>query len=164
MEDRFGIRGHLEVYRIKIGGEKEKVYDHHNTINSVLQSTLRNVLISRSVSYGVDAIAAGSVVGGGGTFIFTTFAGTTSSGTSGALIMTSVGSNQAKFSGTLNFGSTVQINAYMLGAGYTPAGAGVINMFTSVYAYDYSLYQGTTSLTFVNGESQIIDWTLQVGA
>lgn len=158
------LMGHLKVYKVGVNGVRELIHEHKNTIGSLMQTNLAAVLISRSVEYGVDAIAWGSFKVAGGTFIDSSWAGTTSSGTQGALIQSAVGSNQAKFSGTFSFSSTKNINFFQLGRGYTAAGAGVSALFTTIYNYDNSLLTGSTALTYNSGEALILDWITQVGS
>ena len=158
------ITGHLRVYKVDAIGQRSLQYERFQTIGSLIQTNLCAVLISRSVEYGVDAIAWGSFKVAGGTFIDSDWAGTTSSGTKGALIQSAVGSNQAKFSGTFSFAATKNINFFQLGRGYTAAAAGISALFTTIYNYDNSLLTGSTALTYNNGEALILDWTTQVGS
>ena len=157
------IKGHIQVWGIR-KGVRTLDYEHKNTIFVTLYTNLRTVMISRSVEYGVDAIAWGSFKAPSGTFIDSSWAGTTSSGTQGALIQSAVGSIQAKFSGTFSFAGQKQLNYFELGRGYTPAAAGVTQLFTSRYAYDQSLLTGSTALTYESGDSFIINWTFTVGS
>ncbi len=157
------IHGHIQVWGIR-QGKKTLDFEYHNTIWPTLQTNLRNVMISRSVEYGVDALAWGSFKGPAGSFIDSDWAGTTSSGTKGAMIQSSVGTNKAKFSGTFTFSTSKLLNYFELGRGYTPAGAGVTQLFTGRYAYDDSLVVATSSIQYDNGDSFIIDWTIQLGS
>lgn len=158
--DAYKLSGYLEVFRLRKGREPELLHSTKNTIYEDLQTNLRNVLISRSVEYGVDAVAWGSYDARGGTFVDSDWAGTTSSGTQGALKMTAVGSNQAKLSGTFNFSSTKLMNYFQVGRGYTPAGAGVDSLFTGLYGYDSSILTGSSSLQYDNGDAFVLNWFL----
>jgi len=160
------IYGHIEVYRClsKDLLDRELVYSRPNAIYITMQTRLRDVLINRSIQYGVDAIAWGSFYNPAGTFVDSDWSGTTSAGTKGALIQSAVGSIQAKFSGTFSFSSTKQINYFQLGQGYQAAGGGISSLFSSLYNYDNSLLTGSTFLTYNNGDSLIVDWTNQMGS
>lgn len=165
-QEHFKIRGHLEVWKLHKGlwSMRELILDKHQTIGTSLHTNLRTVLMSRSVEYGVDAIAWGSFKVAGGTFIDSDYAGTTSTGTKGSLIQSSVGTNQVKFSGTFSFSTTKQVNFWQIGRGYTAAAAGVSALFTTIYAYDNSLLTGSSYVPYDNGDSQIVNWTLQLGS
>jgi hypothetical protein len=156
------LKGNLEVWGVR-NGVRTLDHQEHNAIWVTLQTNLRNVLVNRSVEYGVDAIAWGSFSAPGGTFVDSSWAGTTSSGTQGGMIQSSIGTTKAKFSGTFTFSTTKQINYFELGRGYTAAGAGVSALFTGRYAYDNSLNTGSTWLTYENGDSFVVDWTIQLG-
>lgn len=160
----FNVEGHLEVIKVHRDGRREIIIDKKQTIGTLVITNLRNVLVSRSVEYGVDAIAWGSFKATAGSFIDSDFAGTTGSGTAGALIQSQVGSNQAKFSGTFSFSSSKSVNMWQLGRGYTAAGASVTALFSTIYAYDNSLLTGSTFVSFSNGDAQIVNWTLQLGS
>jgi len=162
MDERVTMHGHLEVYRVR-DGVRQLMFAKRNTLYSTLSSNLRSVLISRSVEYGVDAIAWGSYSAPGGTFVDSDYAGTTGAGTKGSLKQTSVGSNQAKFSGTFSFSTQERMNWFGVGRGYTAAGGGVSALFTGLYAYDNSLLTGSTYLLYESGDSLIVDWTIQTG-
>lgn len=157
------IRGEIQVYGIR-NGIKTLDWHHSNTIDTTLYTNLRTVLISRAVEYGVDAIGWGSYSSPGGTFVDSDYAGTTSTGTQGALIQSAVGSISAKFSGTFAFGGAKSINYFQLGRGYVAAGAGVSSLFTSLYAHDSSLLTGSTGISYDTGDSFIVDWTITVGS
>lgn len=161
--ENLSIRGHLKVYKIR-DGYKQLMHENKNTIGSQMYINLANVLISRSVEYGYDAIAWGSFKVAGGTFIDGTFAGTTSSGTGGSLIQSIYGSLAAKLSGTFSFTTTKLINFFELGRGYTAPAAGVTALFTSIYNYDNSLLTGSTSLQYDNGDTMIVDWITTIGS
>lgn len=157
--------GHLEVWKIHgKTGFRELIIDKKQTIGTSLHTNLRTVLMSRSVEYGVDAIAWGSFKSPAGSFIDSNWAGTTGSGTQGALIQSAVGTNQVKFSGTFSFSGDKSANVFQLGRGYTAAGAGITALFTTIYAYDVSLLTGSSFVSWGNGDSQIVNWTLQLGA
>ena len=159
------IHGHLEAYKITSGGERLRMYGKKNTINVDLYTALRNSLLTRANEIAVDAIAWGSWKDpSAGSFVDSDYAGTTGAGTQGALIQSQVGSIAAKFSGTFSFSSTKQINFFELGDGYVPAAGGVTELFTNRYCYDNSLLTGSTYLTYENGESLIVDWTITVGS
>lgn len=156
--------GQIEVYRVK-NGFIECVFSKRNTLHVTMFSNLRTALISRSVEYGVDAIAWGSFNSPAGSFVDSDWAGTTSSGTKGGLVQSSVGNLQAKFSGTFSFSSgTRHINYFELGRGYTPAGGGVSQLFTGRYAFDNSILTGSTSIMYQSGDILIVNWTIQVGS
>lgn len=157
------ITGHIQVYKIDALGKRTLQFEKKQTIGTSMYANIALVLTSRSVEYGVDAMAWGSFKAAGGTFIDSDWAGTTSSGTKGALIQSIVSSVTSKFSGTFSFSSTKQINFLQLGRGYTAAGAGVSQLFTTIYNYDNSLLTGSTNLTYNNGESMIVDWSTNVG-
>lgn len=161
--DSTKLFGRLEIYRVR-NNIRELVYEKKNTLNVTLYTNLRTVLISRSVEYGVDAIAWGSYKDPAGSFIDSDYAGTTSTGTQGGLVQSAVGSLQSKFSGTFSFTTTKSINFFELGRGYTPAAGGVTQLFSGRYAYDNSLLTGSTSIQYVNGDSLIVDWTIQAGS
>jgi len=162
-DEKFPIKGELRVWGIR-NGVKTLDHFHSNTIWPTLKTNLRTVLISRSVEYGVDAIAWGSFKSPAGSFVDSYFSGTTLSGTIGALIQSVVGTHQAKFSGTFSFSTTKYINYFELGRGYTAAAAGVTQLMTGRYAYDDSLLTGSTSLQYDNGDTFIVDWTISLGA
>ena len=161
--DSAKLFGKLEVYRVR-NSIRELVYSKKNTLNVTLYTNLRTVLISRSVEYGADAIGWGSFKSPAGSFIDSDYAGTTSTGTQGGLVQSAVGSLQAKFSGTFSFTTTKDMNFFELGRGYPPAAAGVTQLFTGRYAYDNSLLTGSAYIRYVNGDSLIIDWTIQAGS
>ena len=162
MKESLPIKGQIRVWKVR-DGIRTLEFEHNNAIYDTLKTNLRNVLVSRSVEYGVDAIAWGSWKDPAGSFIDSDWTGTTSSGTKGALIQSQVGAAQAKFSGTFTFSSTKSINYFELGRGYTPAAGGVTQLMTGRYAHDQSLLLGSTSLTYDSGDSFIIDWTLTLG-
>jgi len=157
------INGRVEVWKVR-EGHRLLVHENHNTIFQTLYTNLRNVLISRSVEYGVDAVAWGSWINPAGSYIDSDWAGTTSSGTQGAFIQSAVGNLTAKYSGTFSFGATKKFNYLELGRGYTAAGPAVTQLFTDRYAYDDSLLTGSTFLTWESGDAMIVDWSIQVGS
>ncbi len=158
------IIGHIQAIKIHKNGFREVILDRFQNMGTSMFSNLRSVLISRSVEYGVDAMAWGSFKASAGTFIDSDWAGTTSTGTKGALVQASVGSLLATFSGTFSFSSTKQINGFFMGRGYTPAAGGVTQLFTSIYNYDFSLLTGSTFVSFDNGDSLVVNWSNQVGS
>jgi len=161
MSDLIKVVGNLKVHRIRNGYE-ELIYKNHNSINSVLLANLATTMISRSVNYGVDAMAWGSYRGAYGSFWDSDYAGTTGSGTKGGLVQ-GVIAGMATYTGTFTFSTNKSINMFRMGRGYTAAGAGVTELFTSVYTYDSSLYNGGQSLSYVNGDLMILNWSIQVG-
>lgn len=163
MNDNFKIKGYIQAFKIR-DGYKELMYEHHNTIGSWLYSNLRYALIYRSVDVACDAIAWGSYKHIAGSYIDSSYAGTTSTGTIGNLIRTAIGYTQVKFSGTFPFTSQKLINSFQMGDGYTPAGIGVNALFTNIYAYDNSMIAAVNYLTYENGDTLIIDWTLNIGS
>lgn len=161
MNIRIPCNGFLTVYRSR-NGYTDTVYKVKNAISSAMYNNLANVLVNRSVEYGYDAMAWGSFVTSCGSYVDSDYSGTTSTGTQGALIQ-SVSSNVVRISGTWTFSTTKQINMFRAGRGYTPAGAGVTELFTTLYNYDSSLLTGSTYLTYLNGDTMIIDWQTQIG-
>lgn len=157
---RIPLNGEIEVYRVR-DGIRSLVFQKENLVNSTLYSNLRNVLISEFVNYGVDAIAWGSWRHSAGSYTGADFAGTTGLGTKGGLFIQSIGNLQAKFGGTFSFTSTKLINRFELGMGYQ--GAGYTTLFTNLYAFDYSLSNGTTNLIYDAGDQLIVQWTIQIG-
>jgi len=163
MNDYFKVKGNIQAYRVR-DGYKELMYEHHNTIGTQLYSNLRDYLITRTGNLCVEAIAWGSYGYSCGSYKESDYAGTTPYGTQGGLIQSSIGSLQAKFSGTFSFTSTKQINSFQMGNGYTPANTGIIKLFTSPYCFDQSMITATTYLTYQNGDKLIIDWTITIGS
>jgi hypothetical protein len=159
MESNIKPYGHITVRRIR-DGFIETLMDKRQTIGSAIKTNLAAVLYSRSVEYGVDAIAYGSFSSPGGTFVAGSWAGTTSGGTIGNLIMSNPAAGQAKFVGTFQFGATAQINYFGIGRGYTAPASGVSAIFTGLYAYDNSLNTGSTYLTYNSGDLLVVDWTI----
>src|SRR5512135_2733017 len=95
------VKGELKVWGVR-NGVKTLDWYHQNTCNVALYTNLRNVLINRSIEYGVDAIAWGSYSSPAGSFVSSDYSGTTSTGTQGGMVQSSVGSISAKFSGTFS--------------------------------------------------------------
>jgi hypothetical protein len=161
MDDYFKTSGYLKVYRVR-EGYTELLHQHKNTINNVLLNNLAQAMISRSVDYGVDAIAWGSYVNAGGTYVDGTYCGTTGLGTGGGLVQGRI-ANLATYTGTFSFSTTKLINMFRMGRGYTAPAGGVTELFTSLYTYDNSLLTGSTNLTYVTGDLMIINWSVQIG-
>lgn len=160
MNEQLNISGKLEVYRVR-GDVKELVFSHKNTIDVGLRTAVTTAMISRAANLiCADAIAWGSYDSSCGSYVDSCWAGTTSFGTQGGLAMSNPTTSSVKFSGTFSFGSTVQINMYRVGKGYATHAAGITELFTSLYAYDNSLYNNSSYLTFDNGETQVVDWTI----
>jgi len=157
MNNLIKVTGQIEVYRVK-NSIRELIYWKNNLVSTPLLNNLAQTMIQRSIEIGVDAIAWGSFKVAGGTFIDSDWAGTTSSGTKGALIQSRTLS-VVKHSGTFSFSTTKQINMFRMGRGYTAAGAGVAELFTTLYNIDSSLLTGSTFLTYNNGDTLIVDWT-----
>mgnify|MGYP001562234190 FL=1 len=152
------LDGRLEVYRVR-DGISELVHAHKNTVNVALRTACVNMMISRSIEKGFDAMAWGSYSSPGGTFLASDWAGTTSSGTQGGLVQSNPTTSSAKLSGTFSFSSQKLINYFQAGRGYAAAGAGVSSLFTTLYAYDSSLLTGSNSITYENGDALILNWT-----
>jgi len=155
------VEGKLTVYR-----GRHNIYDTmyavKNAIATPLFVNLADVIINRQIEYGLDAIAWGSYVAPVGSYVDSDWAGTTSTGTKGALIQSRV-SNLISVIGTFSFGATKQINMFRTGRGYTPAAPAVTELFTTLYNYDTSLLTGSTYLTYESGDTMIIDWKTLVG-
>jgi hypothetical protein len=153
------LHGKVEIYRVK-DFRRILEYSTHNTIVDNLETVLIQSLLSRSANNCVDAIAWGSYVRSSGTYVDSDYAGTTSTGTKGSLIMSNPDAFSSKFSGTFPFSGYKEINLFELGHGYVPAAPGISGLFSSRYAADSSLYIGSTCLIYNAGEALIYDWTI----
>ena len=169
MQEQFKAKGFIEVYRVR-ENVRSLVFAKEQTIDTVLYTTLRNKLNaydSAGRGAGIDGITWGSMDGRSGTMVDGTCVGTwaaAAGGTGGNMIRSTPSTQQVKVSGTFTFLTTKNMKYFELGQGYVAAAAGVTSMVTTRYAYDNSILTGSTSLTYLNGESLIVDWTLQIGA
>lgn len=153
-------KGHITIYKIDVNGDRLVMYDHRNTLHSNMYNAFGNSLITRSNDASIDYMAWGTYNATAGTFIDGTYVGTGNVGTNSKLIMSLSGSS-ARFVGTFGFLATKQINYFQIGRGYnTPTSSSLI---TTPYAYNNTLNTGSTWITYENGETLIVDWTIVVG-
>lgn len=162
------VRGFIRVWGFRRNmWTPTLVMEKYQTIDSTVYTTLRDKLNNRdSAGRGasIDGITWGSWRHSAGSFIDGTYAGTFAAGTAGGLVRTTPTTQQIRVAGTFSFSTDKQINYFELGQGYAPAAGGITQLITTRFAYDDSLKAATTHITYGNGDSFVVDWTLQVGS
>jgi hypothetical protein len=167
MIDYTQMHGWLTVYKRTKSGIITCELNKHNTLTATFYTALRNKLVSRdSAGRGasVDGITWGSFNNVCGSYVDGTYAGTFAAGSNANLVISTPTSQQIKCCATFSFSTTKYINYFELGQGYAAPATGIVQLITSQYAYDNSLFIGSNSLVYNSGETMWINWIQQLGA
>jgi hypothetical protein len=157
------ITGYLDVFKDR-NGDRELVYSHSNTIETVFYTALRNKLLNRdSTGRGasIDGMTWGSRASSG-TFVDGTYAGTFSAGSNANCVFSTPTIQQIKCIGTFPFLSTKNINYFEIGQVYNGS-VGVTQCLNVRYARQDSMYTSGNIISYDSGETMIISWTFQLG-